>query len=211
MVPQWVEPCHLCSRSLFGRAVDSGVSRSISRPPGRFVFITRRNQLVSVVVHDLEYKLLVVGALATKSLSKHADRAELHCTGQFIAAARTGPLGFRAHGLTPFSRSLSRKQRNAPPSGAKAATAPGKLLSRCTRNRMFLDTNASNQVSEQNSCRSTQPTTQLRLAPAGSFTRKFQHQMIVKSVFRSPLPTRRFPTRLLRFRIQNDMVWERCA
>ena len=46
---------------------------------------------------------------------------------------------------------------------------------------------------------------------AGSFTRKLHHQVIVKPVFRNPLPTRRFPSRLFRHRIQNDMVRERCA
>jgi hypothetical protein len=35
--------------------------------------------------------------------------------------------------------------------------------------------------------------------------------MIVNRVLRDPLLTRRMPTRLLSFRIQNDMIWERRA
>ena len=34
---------------------------------------------------------------ATKSLVKHADRAELHCSREFIAAARARVLGLRFH------------------------------------------------------------------------------------------------------------------
>src|SRR5262249_14266603 len=33
-----------------------------------------------------------------KTLAKHADRAEFQCSGEFIAAARAGALGLRAHG-----------------------------------------------------------------------------------------------------------------
>src|ERR1700746_4111209 len=33
-----------------------------------------------------------------KTLAKHADRAEFQCSREFIAAARAGALGLRAHG-----------------------------------------------------------------------------------------------------------------
>ena len=54
----------------------------------------------------------------------------------------------------PFSRILSQKQHHAPPIGAKSAgKAPGKLLSRCTSNCVFIYRSASNHVSEHNSYR----------------------------------------------------------
>ena len=89
---------------------------------------------------------------ARESPAKHADRAEFHRPGEFIATTRASALGIRAHGPSrPLSRVVSRKRRHPPPSGAKATnTAPGDLLSRCTSNCVFLYTSASNRVSEQN-------------------------------------------------------------
>src|ERR1700758_4589358 len=90
----------------------------------------------------------------SKSLAKHADRTKLHCSRKLVTATRTGTLGLRAHAHGPNRSSAAfSAESNATlaPTGAKAAsTAPGKLLSRCTRNSVFLYTSASNHVSEQN-------------------------------------------------------------
>src|SRR6516164_3631076 len=91
-----------------------------------------------------------------KTLAKHADRAEFQCSREFIAAARAGALGLRAHGLNrPSVATSARSNTTLAPSGAKlASTAPGKLLSRSTNNCVLRYSTASNYVSEQNSCRS---------------------------------------------------------
>jgi hypothetical protein len=92
---------------------------------------------------------------ASKSLAKHADRTEFHRSGKLVTATRALRRGSVFMGLTalqPQYEPKSRKQHHAPPSGAKAAgTAPGKLLSRCTINWVFIYSSASNHVSEQNS------------------------------------------------------------
>jgi len=67
--------------------------------------------------------IIETSAKVSKTLAKHADRTEFHRSRKLVAAARAGALGLRFHGLKrPFSRNLSRKQRHAPPSGAKSAS-----------------------------------------------------------------------------------------
>ena len=88
-----------------------------------------------------------------KSLAKHADRAEFHCSGKLITAARAGALWLRVHGPNrPSAAIWAEKPHHAPPGGAKSADeAFGKPLSCSTNNRVLLYTSASSHVSEQNS------------------------------------------------------------
>src|SRR6516162_8203191 len=88
-----------------------------------------------------------------KTLAKHADRTEFHRSRKLIAAAWAGALGLFAHGSNrPSVATSARSNTTLAPSGAKlASTAPGKLLSRCTSNRVLRYTIPPNNVSEQNS------------------------------------------------------------
>jgi hypothetical protein len=46
----------------------------------------------------------------SETLAKHADRAEFHCPREFIAAARTGALGLRAHFTTRLSAAIQNEK-----------------------------------------------------------------------------------------------------
>src|SRR6516162_1171300 len=89
-----------------------------------------------------------------KTLAKHADRTEFHRSRKLITEALAGALGLFAHGSNrPSVATSACSNTTLAPSGAKlASTAPGKLLSRCTSNRVLRYSTALNYVSEQNSC-----------------------------------------------------------
>jgi hypothetical protein len=96
-----------------------------------------------------------------ETLTKHANRAEFHCSRKLVAAALAGAFGLRAHSPRRPAAATSTDSNTTAPSGTKSASmAPGKLLSRCTSNRVFLYSSASNQVSEQDSsCSCSEATT----------------------------------------------------
>src|SRR5208283_715557 len=48
---------------------------------------------------------------AGKSLAKHADRTEFHCSRKYVTATRAGALGLHAHGI-PTVGVLRRPSRN---------------------------------------------------------------------------------------------------
>jgi hypothetical protein len=96
-----------------------------------------------------------VSLLTSQHIAKKADGAEARRARKQLAAARTGALGFRAHGLTPHIRSPRRKQRNAPPSGAKAAQhSTWQTVVPLHKESDILHNNASNQVAARNTPRS---------------------------------------------------------
>src|SRR5271166_2753925 len=47
---------------------------------------------------------------ASKTLAKHADRTEFHCSGKLVAAIRAGALGLRAHGPNRPSDAIKASQ-----------------------------------------------------------------------------------------------------
>jgi len=72
---------------------------------------------------------------ARQSLAEHTDRAELHCSREFTAAARAGALELRAH--SPSRPPSAIRAKNTPLHRVvenRASTAPGKLFSRSTSN-----------------------------------------------------------------------------
>jgi len=82
-----------------------------------------------------------------RTLAKHADRAEFQCSREFIAAARAGALGLRAHGpkrpsseILAEGNTLHGEVRNRP------ARPPSKLLSHSTSICVFLHTSSSNHL-----------------------------------------------------------------
>src|SRR6516162_1176847 len=85
---------------------------------------------------------------ADKTLAEHTDRTEFYHSRKLIAAARAGTLRLFAHGSNrPSVATSARSNTTLAPSGAKlASTAPGKLLSRCTSNRVLSYTSALNRI-----------------------------------------------------------------
>ena len=90
-----------------------------------------------------------------ESPAKHADRAEFHCSREFIAAVAAGALGFRAHSPNrSHPRNSHRKQDDGSPTGAKGTSKTPVVPSLCcTSNRVLRYITALDRVSEQISCR----------------------------------------------------------
>jgi hypothetical protein len=88
----------------------------------------------------------------SKTLTKHADRTEFHCSRKLVAATRTGALGFCAHCTNCFSAAI-RDEKNTmriPSSWELGHAAAGILLSCCTSIRVLRYTTVLDRVSEQN-------------------------------------------------------------
>src|SRR5271166_3792905 len=77
---------------------------------------------------------------ASETLAHHADRTEFHRSRKLVAATRAGAFCLRAHSPNrPSATTSGRKQRHAPPSGAKpTGTAPCILLSRSTKRMRYI-------------------------------------------------------------------------
>src|SRR5215468_8438385 len=77
-----------------------------------------------------------------ETLTKHADRAEFQCSRDFIAAARAGAFGLRAHSPRRPSATTSTFSNTTPASSDAKSTSitAGILLSGSTSNRVFPDT-----------------------------------------------------------------------
>src|SRR5271157_788349 len=73
---------------------------------------------------------------ASESLTKHADRTEFHCSRKLVTATRASALALRAHG--PNRRSAESNTTLQRVARKPASTAPGKLLSRSTKNCVFI-------------------------------------------------------------------------
>ena len=150
-----------------------------------------------------------------KTLAQQADRTEFHCSRKLVAAARAGALGLCAH--SP-NRSVE-SNTTLPPSSAKSASTS--LANCCPGPRTIA---YCNMLACQMTFWKGIPAARLP-----QIARSVRHQGY-RQQYNSALPqqvhsrenltarwrkrfprnlTRRFPTRLLRLPIQNDMVRER--